>query len=661
MYCLSNLKITRKLIAVGTLSIIVAFLLSAGFRYSIYLEEKLQQEEVFFHEMFEKMWHILLDLEKSYVVVEKIFSTKSQDHLKAFLDYDKDISEDISELKEYLKNDTKAFNITEAISKAQVEYVNSVNDLVQDYSAIGLGDNVIEYMPSSKLISEKLLKYKVPYYVVSEWSGFQQQELFLFYNESELLSSDYIKKKNIVRSLFESFSVDDVYRKELLTLFDTYQQRFDQRKKALTIIQEKKKSLFYRVKTYKQIVGALKVHGDEMFLQLNEHAKKEKDFLLASFYLLVVISLFILTLVLYVVVKNVGESTKRIKDVLKGFSQGSAVLTDRLPEEGRNEMSEIAHWFNVFMDKLQASMIDVSDLSCHLTEVAITAQQRRDETSAVLEDQVECVHNISSLMDVMGKQVMQVTDDAKEAANSASTASENAVSGAAVVTKLIQSMNVLASNIEGTTQSVVQLDEHGKSIHGVITMIQQIAEQTNLLALNAAIEAARAGESGRGFAVVADEVRNLSMRTTEATSEIHNIISILQNSTTTVVDAMTKSREQAAEGVGLANQADSSLHSITESVVAIEKLNEKMLSSTLVNQQANSDILENFIPVRTAIDEITASSKQSISDSADLSQTAAMMQNITAGFGMSAATCPIDTNIADEDDSSQDEGNVELF
>jgi len=79
-------------------------------------------------------------------------------------------------------------------------------------------------------------------------------------------------------------------------------------------------------------------------------------------------------------------------------------------------------------------------------------------------------------------------------------------------------------------------------------MIEEIAFQTNLLALNAGVEAARAGDEGRGFGVVASEVRALAQRSSNAASEINDLI--------------TKTRNQISSGVSQVGDAGDALNGI---------------------------------------------------------------------------------------------------
>lgn len=131
----------------------------------------------------------------------------------------------------------------------------------------------------------------------------------------------------------------------------------------------------------------------------------------------------------------------------------------------------------------------------------------------------------------------------------------SAEQGAAVVQQTVRTMQEIAAQMQSATSSIEALGKQSLLISSIVKTIGDIAAQTNLLALNAAIEAARAGEQGRGFAVVADEVRQLAGRTSTATEEIVSVVQKNQALVDEAVSQMFSGREQAEQGLALANQA----------------------------------------------------------------------------------------------------------
>ncbi len=139
-----------------------------------------------------------------------------------------------------------------------------------------------------------------------------------------------------------------------------------------------------------------------------------------------------------------------------------------------------------------------------------------------------------------------------EMSHSIQDVASNATDSSKVIKQIHELSNQGKVNVETTIESIAnlrqqltiainiiyELSENSQRIESILDVIESIADQTNLLALNAAIEAARAGDAGRGFAVVADEVRQLAIKTQSSTEEIQSMISLLQDTARSAVDAM---------------------------------------------------------------------------------------------------------------------------
>ncbi|GLQ05110.1 methyl-accepting chemotaxis protein [Sneathiella chinensis] len=148
-----------------------------------------------------------------------------------------------------------------------------------------------------------------------------------------------------------------------------------------------------------------------------------------------------------------------------------------------------------------------------------------------------------------------------------------------------QAADNISTKISTSQETNHRLIETMGSMEGIVELIHDIAGHVNLLALNATIEAARAGEAGKGFAVVASEVKNLANQTANATDEIAQKISAVQE----------LSKEVSA------NTAD-----IMEAAKSVDDYVSNAVETTNTQSEMTSQIFSNTKEASRAVQEISA-------------------------------------------------------
>lgn len=264
-----------------------------------------------------------------------------------------------------------------------------------------------------------------------------------------------------------------------------------------------------------------------------------------------------------------------IRDAMNAISSGTDDLSQRLPEQGNDEVAQIAHAFNAFSDKLSVVMVKLRDSSHSVQQAAQEIAAGNQDLSERTEQAASSLRETASAVEQITASVALSTDSAAQANDQAHTASEAASRGGKVVSQAISTMQ--------------SIEVASTKIGDITSVIDGIAFQTNILALNASVEAARAGEQGRGFAVVAGEVRNLASRSAQAAKEIKSLIDSTTDSVATGSRYVRLAGESMGEIVSSIDSVSVIMREITvatnEQMKGIQEINHAVIDLDRMVQQ----------------------------------------------------------------------------
>ena len=272
----------------------------------------------------------------------------------------------------------------------------------------------------------------------------------------------------------------------------------------------------------------------------------------------------------------------------------SGDLTTRVVVSSTDETGQLLDALKNMNESLVRIVGEVRTGTDSITTASSEIASGNMDLSSRTEDQASSLEMTASSMEELTSTVKHNAENASQANRLATTASEVAVKGGAVVSEVVQTMG--------------SINESAKKIVDIIGVIDGIAFQTNILALNAAVEAARAGEQGRGFAVVAAEVRNLAQRSAAAAKEIKTLIS----DSVEKVDAGSKLVDQAGTTM---DEVVSSVRHVTDIISEIAAASREQTSGI---EQINQAIIQmdNVTQQNAALVEQAAAAASSLQDQA---------------------------------------------
>ena len=308
------------------------------------------------------------------------------------------------------------------------------------------------------------------------------------------------------------------------------------------------------------------------------------------------------------------ELQKQALDILKtvrpAFS-GDLTVRAKVTE---TEIGTVAGAYNTTLDSLKEIVEQVQAAALQVTETTGSSSSAIKGLSLQSERQLMELQEALDKVQSMIEASTVTTENAQKVEVAIKQANQTVLMGDQAMNNTVDSIASIRDTVADAGKRVKRLRDSSQKISKVVSLISSFATQTNLLALNAALEATRAGEYGKGFAVVADEVRNLSLQSTEATTEIEKLVREIQDETQEVAAAMEAGVEQVAEGTNLVNETRESLNEIVIATAEIQGLVQGITSAANAQTEEAASVTQVMGQVAEIANETSQdSSKISVS------------------------------------------------